>query len=135
MSLKARARAFWFGVGGGPRFAQGAAEQGGETAVDGGRLLALQNQTRELPRLRDYGFRVFSQLSEDGILQHLTHRLGLRDGTFVEIDVEDSSESNTRYLVKDDWRGLSFDANAGATEYLHRSGLGMRRGAALTQAG
>ena len=108
--------------------------EGGTQAVNQGRLLALANEGRDLPHLRNYGFRVFSQFGEDGILQHLIGNVPLANDRFVEIGVEDYSESNTRFLVeKDDWHGLIIDADTTAPDFLRRTGLHTRRSVTFRQ--
>ena len=60
--------------------------------------------------LRDAEFKVFSQFGDDGIIQHLIHRLAPLPDSFVEFGVENYRESNTRFLlVNNNWRGLVLD--------------------------
>lgn len=58
----------------------------------------------------EYGFQVFSQFNEDGLIQYLIEHVEIENKTFVEFGVEDYSESNTRYLLlHNDWIGLVMD--------------------------
>lgn len=57
-------------------------------------------------RLEPYGFKVYSQQDEDGILEEIFRRLGIAPGTFVEIGVEKGLESNTHYLIHKGWEGM-----------------------------
>lgn len=73
---------------------------------------------RELQRrnhstnLRDYEFKVFSQWGEDGIIQHLTENLQVRNRTFIEFGVGDFRESNCRYLLmQSNWSGMVIDGS------------------------
>ena len=92
-----------------------------------GTLLAELRRGRDVPRLADAGFRVFSQFGEDGIFQYLIERLPGIPTSFVEIGTEDYSESNTRFLLqKDDWRGLLVDGSDAALRFLEREGLRWR---------
>ena len=60
----------------------------------------------------DYGFRVFSQNNEDGILQYIIHHTELPQKNFIEFGVEDYSECNTRFLLlHNNWSGLVMDGN------------------------
>jgi hypothetical protein len=69
-------------------------------------------------------FKVFSQWGEDGIIQFLVQRIPIDEETFVELGVEDYTESNTRFLlVKDNWKGLIVDANSAHEHFLETSGL------------
>jgi hypothetical protein len=61
--------------------------------------------------LREYEFRVFSQWGEDGIIQHLIHRVPVPNPYFVEFGVQDYKESNTRFLLQNNnWSGLVLEA-------------------------
>ena len=72
-------------------------------------------------------FRVFSQFGEDGIIQFLVQRVPVTNRVFVEIGVEDYSESNTRFLlVNDAWRGLIVDAGSDHHRFLEDSRLAWR---------
>jgi hypothetical protein len=72
-------------------------------------------------------FRVFSQFGEDGIIQFLVQRVAIENDLFVELGVEDYSESNTRFLlVHDNWRGLIVDAAESMHHFLRSSDLAWR---------
>jgi hypothetical protein len=63
-------------------------------------------------------FRVFSQWGEDGIIQFLLSRVPIEHKTFVEFGVGDYTESNTRFLLKEDnWSGLVID---GSEQYINQ---------------
>lgn len=84
-------------------------------------------QARTAPTLRDAEFKVFSQWGEDGILQHLISRVEIADTAFVELGVEDYSESNTRFLLtQDNWRGVIIDAGDAHAEFLEKADLRWR---------
>jgi hypothetical protein len=69
-------------------------------------------------------FRVFSQFGEDGIIQFLVQRVPVEHQRFVEIGVEDYSESNTRFLlVHDAWSGLIVDSGSAHRRFLEDSRL------------
>lgn len=78
-----------------------------------GRLLARQlHDVEPEAGLEAVEFKVFSQFGEDGILQYLVRKCGIKGGerTFVEFGVSDYEESNTRFLLmNDNWRGLVLD--------------------------
>jgi hypothetical protein len=53
-----------------------------------------------------YGYKVFSQNDEDGIIEHLIGRMGLREpGGFLELGVGDGTENNTLNLLLNGWAG------------------------------
>lgn len=63
-------------------------------------------------RIREYGFKVYSQWDEDGIIQYLIKKIPIENKVFVEFGVENYEEANTRFLLKkDDWKGLVIDGN------------------------
>ncbi|MGZ5287756.1 MAG: hypothetical protein ACXWB9_11245 [Flavisolibacter sp.] len=80
--------------------------------INQARLLAAQNINKNINRLEETEFQVFSQRGEDGIIQYLCSKLDITEKIFIELGVEDYTESNTRLLlVKDNWRGLVVDGN------------------------
>ena len=56
-------------------------------------------------RLEPFGFKVYSQNDEDGIIEEIFNRLGIRQGRFCEIGVENGLECNSLYLIHKGWRG------------------------------
>lgn len=62
-------------------------------------------------RLEPFGFKVYSQNDEDGIIQEIFNRLGVRQGRFCEIGVENGLESNSLYLLHKGWRGWWIEGN------------------------
>ena len=87
-------------------------------------LLQLE-LSRELERLQEatrsaspenpagHGFKVYSQADEDGILETIFGRLGLSQGSFVEIGCGNGLENNTHYLLLKGWRGVWVDGDPG----------------------
>ena len=76
--------------------------------------------------LREVEFQVFSQFGDDGIIQYLVHGLGITDRTFVEIGVENYTESQTRFLlVKDKWSGLAVDGSPENVAYMQADPVSM----------
>jgi methyltransferase FkbM-like protein len=72
-------------------------------------------------------FHVFSQFGEDGIVQFLVQRVPIVERVFIELGVEDYTESNTRFLlVHDAWRGLIVDSGTAHQRFLEASGLAWR---------
>lgn len=73
----------------------------------------LQKRCSSDPRrLEPFGFKVYSQNDEDGIIEEIFRRLGVEAGTFAEIGVENGLECNTLYLAHKGWRGVWLEANA-----------------------
>ena len=58
-------------------------------------------------------FKVSSQFGEDGIIEHLVRNVPIERTIFVEFGVEDYSEANTRFLLRNrNWSGLIMDGSA-----------------------
>src|ERR1700760_3776432 len=79
----------------------------------------LRFWTDELPKPRNadpkrllrYGFKVYSQCDEDGIIQEIFRRIGSGNQVFVEFGVENGTECNTVKLLVEGWRGLWLDGS------------------------
>ena len=68
--------------------------------------LQHKKEFQEANSLIPYGFRVYSQNDEDGILQEIFLRIGFETRIFVEFGVGDGLENNTLYLLLQGWKGL-----------------------------
>ena len=56
-------------------------------------------------RLLRFGYRVYSQGDEDGIIREIFRRIGEGNRTFVEIGAGDGVENNSLFLLHQGWRG------------------------------
>ena len=56
--------------------------------------------------LEKYGFKVFSQNDEDGIIEEIFERIGTTNKKFIEFGVQDGIESNGHYLSLKGWSGF-----------------------------
>lgn len=77
-------------------------------------------------RLEPYGFKVYSQGDEDGIIEEICRRLDIVEGHFVEIGVENGLECNSLYLIHKGWRGAWIEGNSA-----HASAIEAKFGAIL----
>lgn len=60
----------------------------------------------------EFGFQVFSQSNEDGLIQYLIHQIEIPNKTFIEFGVEDYSECNTKFLLlHNNWSGFIMDGS------------------------
>ena len=87
---------------------------------------------RELDRLRSlhryrnpkmlvsYGYKIYSQNDEDGIIKEIFARIGITNKIFVEIGVGDGLENNTAALLLESWSGLWVDADAHSMEKIRK---------------
>jgi hypothetical protein len=62
-------------------------------------------------RLEPFGFKVYSQGDEDGILEEIFKRLKIDKGVFCEIGVENGLECNSLYLIHKGWTGAWIEGN------------------------
>lgn len=62
-------------------------------------------------RLLRYGFKVYSQSDEDGLIQEIFNRIGTTNRTFIEFGVETGVECNTVKLLVEGWNGLWIDGS------------------------
>ena len=92
-----------------------------------GQMDLLRYWTNELakPRYADpkrllrYGFKVYSQSDEDGIIQEIFNRVGTRNRIFVEFGVESGVECNSVKLLVEGWRGLWLDGGTQHVAKIH----------------
>ncbi len=84
-----------------------------------GRIESRQILNASLDEISDSEFKVYSQWGEDGIIQYILDRIPIINKVFVEFGVEDYTESNTRFLLKNNkWSGLVLDGNKDNVEYI-----------------
>jgi hypothetical protein len=84
-----------------------------KTNILAGQQLAAFNSTKyNVQHLDDVAFQVFSQRGEDGVLQYIISKIEIPNKIFIEFGVEDYTESNTRLLLFNNWRGMVIDGNA-----------------------
>ena len=71
-------------------------------------------------RLLRYGFKIYAQNDEDGIIQEIFRRIGATSRTFVEFGVESGVECNSVKLLVEGWRGLWIEATREHAENIRR---------------
>lgn len=75
----------------------------------------------------EFGFKVFSQSNEDGLIQYLISHIEIPNKTFIEFGVDDYLESNTRFLLlHNNWSGLVMDGSEEKMKELRESVLGWK---------
>jgi hypothetical protein len=62
-------------------------------------------------RLSKFGYKVYSQYDEDGLIQEILKRINVETGFFVEFGVGDGLENNTTYLLLQGWKGVWIEGN------------------------
>lgn len=61
--------------------------------------------------LNNNSFAIYSQSDEDGIIDQIFDKIGIKKKFFVEIGVENGLENNTTFLLAQDWSGIWFEGN------------------------
>jgi hypothetical protein len=71
---------------------------------------------REPRRLLGYGFKVWAQHDEDGIIEEIFRRIGTTNQFFVEFGAGDAIENTTLYPLAKGWSGAWIDGSAACYE-------------------
>src|ERR1700751_3619631 len=71
-------------------------------------------------RLVLYGYKVYSQNDEDGLIAEIFRAIGTKTRTFSEFGVETGVEFNSAKLLVDGWRGLWMESNAASAAAIRR---------------
>lgn len=88
-------------------------------AIRRARYEELRNEKLKSSRkaLAGYGYKLFSQSDEDGIINEIFRRIGVTTKTFVEFGVGDGLENNSVALLYEGWSGLWIE---GSGEFCER---------------
>ncbi len=62
------------------------------------------------------GFKCFSQSDEDGIIEEIFKRIGIKYKKFLEIGAQDGLECNTTFLLHQNWSGVWMEQNIKSCE-------------------
>lgn len=72
----------------------------------------------------EFGFGVFSQSNEDGLIQYMINKINIPNKTFIEFGVQNYTECNTRFLLMNNyWSGLIMDGSEDNMKQLRNSSL------------
>lgn len=86
-----------------------------------GQITRLQEHRRALlesvrnsdeRRLLRFGYRVYSQADEDGIIREIFRRIGEGNRTFLEIGAGNGLENNSLFLLSQGWRGAWIEGSS-----------------------
>ena len=73
---------------------------------------AIIRKKNQIYNLKDVEYSVFSQFGDDGIIDWIVQKIPSIEKKFIEIGVQDSWESNTRFLLKsENWSGVLIDSS------------------------
>ncbi len=84
---------------------------------------ALRERMSNSKCLERYGYKVYSQNDEDGIIAEIFRRIGTTKKTFFEIGVQNGLESNGHLLLFSGWRGVWVE---GSKKYCKEIGIRFR---------
>lgn len=59
-----------------------------------------------------YGYKMYSQNDEDGIIREIFNRIGTTNKVFIELGIGNGLENNTLALLFDGWSGLWIEASS-----------------------
>lgn len=80
-----------------------------------GSCMKFEDETRARLKnkkcLEYYGFKVYSQNDEDGIIEEIFNRISTTNKIFIEFGVENGLECNSHYLLFKNWCGLWLDGD------------------------
>jgi hypothetical protein len=103
-------------------------QQLGKTQIALGLSQLKLNKLLGLKDFQSWEFQVFSQSSEDGILQWILDQMPQTPKTFVEFGVETYTEANTRFLAEAFyWSGLVIDGSESNVAFIQADTLYWRR--------
>ncbi|WP_157147117.1 FkbM family methyltransferase [Brachyspira pilosicoli] len=69
------------------------------------------NALNDPKRLENYGYKVYSQNDEDGIINEIFNRIGTTNKFFIEFGVQDGIECNCHYLLFQGWEGVFIEGS------------------------
>lgn len=83
-------------------------------AIRRARLEELQNARKEedIKCLSGFGYKIFSQSDEDGIISEIFNRIGFANKIFIEFGVGNGLENNTLALLINGWSGLWIEGSS-----------------------
>ena len=73
--------------------------------------LLKEDRYKDEKRLEKFGYKVFSQNDEDGIINEIFNRIGTTNKFFVEFGVQDGLECNSHYLLMQGWSGVFIEGS------------------------
>jgi hypothetical protein len=89
-----------------------------------GRIEARQLRLEDNDDIHANEFKVSSQNGEDGIIQFILRKINIENKIFIEFGVQDYTESNTRFLLKNNgWSGLVIDGSSENIEKIKQDNI------------
>lgn len=82
-------------------------------------LEEIRSSTPDNPAL--FGYKIYSQCDEDGIISHIFSKIGDGSKVFAEIGCGNGLENNTHALALQGWSGVWIDADAQNIRHIERA--------------
>ncbi|GHT76274.1 hypothetical protein AGMMS50262_14020 [Bacteroidia bacterium] len=82
--------------------------------------IELRKRLDDTLYLEQFGFKVYSQNDEDGIIEEIFNRIETTNKQFVEFGVGNGLENNTHYLLHKGWNGLWIEGNKKSVNEIDR---------------
>lgn len=80
----------------------------------------LSERVNDPKCLEKYGFKVYSQNDEDGIIEEIFNRIQTTNKKFIEFGVQDGIESNGHYLLLKGWTGFWIECDGNAVREINK---------------
>ncbi len=91
--------------------------------------MELENRIDNPVYLEKYGYKVYSQNDEDGIINEIFKRVGIKNHLFLEFGVDKGIECNTHALLLQGWKGMWIEGSETAyNQVVRRFAPAIRRG-------
>lgn len=71
-----------------------------------------KERMKEPYALENFGYKVYSQNDEDGIIHEIFERIGTETKEFIEFGVQNGLECNSHYLLHQGWHGLWLESDS-----------------------
>ena len=81
----------------------------------------LAERLKDPIRLERYGYKVYSQNDEDGIIAEIFKRIETVDKKFIEFGVQNGLESNGHFLLHKGWQGLWLEGSPDYCKQIHNN--------------
>ncbi|MDR3002295.1 MAG: hypothetical protein LBU89_13670 [Fibromonadaceae bacterium] len=81
--------------------------------------IELAERLKDPVRLEQFGYKVYSQNDEDGILAEIFRRIGTTNKKFIEFGVQNGLECNGHFLLHKGWQGLWLEGSPDYCKQIH----------------
>jgi len=82
--------------------------------------LKQDKKYQQAKHLTPFGYKIYSQNDEDGIIREIFNRIGTTNKVFVEFGIGNGLENNTLALLFDNWQGVWIEGSAKAVKEIQK---------------